>query len=320
MSSSTPHKHFQKLKVDELPGSETLITGEITLPFLVVCRIEALKKFSTSVNIPGFRKGHIPEEILVKNIGEMRILEESAEIALAREYEHIVKEAKLSVIGRPEISITKIAPGIPLEFKIRVYLEPKFELPNYKKIANEFKMESPVTNNLDSEINDVIEELEKPEIKEGEDLRTKIKENLTREKERRAKENKRLKIIESLVKATNVTIPKILIESELIKMIAQFKDDIAKANVKWEDYLLEIKKSEEDIKNEWRDKALDRVKADLIISKIADTEKIEPDKKDVEHEVKHLLSHHPNADPLRAHLYVYSILSNQKVFEFLENL
>jgi FKBP-type peptidyl-prolyl cis-trans isomerase (trigger factor) len=316
------NKNFTIAKVSKLPEAEAEITGEISLPFLVACRSEALESLGKSVSLPGFRAGHIPEDVLVKKVGEMRVLEESAEIALAREYQGILEEAKLSPIGRPEISIVKLAPGIALEFKIRVHLEPEFELPDYKAISSEIMKGKDDIEVSDKEVQEVLEEIQKREVKadleEGETLEGKIKENLLEEKKFRAREKKRLKIVEELVKKTDIAVPKVLVESELIKMLAQFKDDVERMGMKWEAYLAEAKKTEEDIKNEWKDQALQRVKAELIVIKIAETEKLEPDEKELEHEAKHILSHYPDADPLRARLFAYTQIRNAKVMEFLE--
>ncbi len=322
------HTHFNILKVEKLPESEAAITGELTLEFLKECRAEALKELNNRSNIPGFRAGHIPEDVLVKNVGELKVLEEVAEVALGREYSHIVKAAsekeRLSPIGRPTIAITKLAPGIPLEFKITVTLEPEFDLPDYKKIAKEVNVETQSTEVTDKEVDDVVEEIKKrdwkPDVKEGEDLREKIKENITHEKEFRNKEKRRLAIVEGLVKAVEVKIPKLLVESELERMIGQFKDDISRRGFKWETYLESIKKTEGEIREEWQEKARDRAKAELVIAKIAEAEKLEPDVEALEKETKHLLSHHKDADPLRARIYVYQMMRNEKVLEFLETV
>jgi len=314
-------KHVTDIKVEKLPDSEALITGALTTEYLNECRSEALKVLNERTEIDGFRKGHIPTETLIKKVGEMHVLEETAEVALGREYPSIIKEADINPIARPEISITKLAPGIPLEFRIKVVLEPEFSLPDYVKIAKDIK----ANDNLEvtePEIDAVLEEIKKqnwtPDLKEGENLRDKAKENIAKEKEFRAKEKKRLAIIDSLVKATDVSLPSLLVESELGKMIAQFKDDVARAGVQWDEYLKSIQKTEDAIKDEWKPKAIERVKAEMIIAKIAEAEKIEPKVEDLEHEAKHLLEHYPDADPLRARVYIYGLLRNEKVLQFLE--
>ncbi|MES2214054.1 MAG: trigger factor [Patescibacteria group bacterium] len=316
-------KNFIDIQTTTLPNSEVEITGAITVEFLNACKVEALKELNNKVDISGFRKGHIPEDMLVKRLGETAILEESAEIALGREFPHLMKEAKVQSIGRPTITITKLVPGTPLEFKITTAVEPTFDLPDYKKIAKDagdIKDEG-VT---DKEIADVVEEINKremkPDLKDGETLEAKIKESLTHEKKFRAKEKKRLAIIEKLVNETKIDVPKVLIDSELEKMMLGFKEDVSRAGVKWDDYLKEIKKSEDDIQSEWKDKALERAKAELIIIKIAEAEKIEPKSEEIEHEATHMLAHYPDADPFRLRVYVFTQMRNEKVFEFLENI
>lgn len=321
--SKHEHKHTNNLKIEKIDG-EAHITGEITLEALEEARGEAIKSLNSRLELPGFRKGFIPDNVLVKNIGEMKVLEEVAEIVLAHEYVHITSENKLSPIARPQIAITKLAPGIPLEFKITVALEPEFTLPDYKKIAKDSKKEDEDLKVEETEVDAVLAEIEKrgwkPELKEGEDLRTKARENLLEEKKFRAKEKVRLTIVEGLVKETDIKIPKVLVENELDRMIAQFKDDVVKHGMVWVDYLKSIKKTEEDIRVEWTEKALARAKAELIMQKIAVSEKLEPTKEEVEHETAHLLTHYKDADPLRLRIYVFEQLKNQKVFEFLETI
>jgi FKBP-type peptidyl-prolyl cis-trans isomerase (trigger factor) len=319
-------KHFTDIKVEKLPESEANISGSLTLELIKESRPDALKHLNEHVSIPGFRKGKVSEDVLVKHVGEMHILEETAEIALAKVYDEVlktaVKELKASPIGRPHVSITKLAPGVPLEFKIHLTLEPDFELPDYKKISREVMSEADDTEVTEKEINEVLEEVKekkiKAEFKEGETLEGKVKENLAEEKKFRAKEKKRLKLVEELVKATEIEVPKLLVEAELEKMLAQFKEDVQRMGMKFDEYLKELKKSEADIKDDFRVQALSRVKAEMIVAKIADEEKLAPYEGELEHEAKHLLEHYPEADPLRVRIYLYSQIRNQKVLEFLE--
>ena len=49
----------------------------------------------------------------------------------------IPDDEKLDVVGRPELVITKMAPGSPVEFTAKYALLPEVGLPDYKKIAAE---------------------------------------------------------------------------------------------------------------------------------------------------------------------------------------
>lgn len=320
------HKHFTDIKSKNLPNSEAEITGSITLEFIEECRKEALKELNNRSNFPGFRPGKIPEETLIKRLGEIAILEESAEIALGKEFGEIIKESGIKAIGRPTIGVTKLGLGIPLEFKITTAVEPEFDLPDYKALALTAKKNNPLSSMevTEKEIQEVEDEINKREfkveIKEGEDLKEKIKENLIREKEFRAIEKVRIELVDLLVKETKIEVPKILVDSELEKMIGQFKDDVSRAGVKWDEYLKSIKKTESEIKLDWFDKAVNRAKIELIVAKIATLEKIEPSSEEIEHEAKHLLEHYPDADPLRVRVYLYSQMRNEKVFQFLDKV
>ncbi len=125
------------LKVERLPDSEARIEAEISADLVSRARGEALKRLSASFSLPGFRKGALPESVLVSQLGEGQILAEAASIALDREMPTLISESKLRPIVRPSISITKLEPNAPLAFTVSLVLEPEFTLPDYKKIAKE---------------------------------------------------------------------------------------------------------------------------------------------------------------------------------------
>src|SRR3989338_8465288 len=77
-----------------------------------------------------------------------------AEHAIATFYMKLLGEEKIDAIGRPTITITKIARGNPLGVKIVTAVFPKVELPDYKKIAekiNDRKREIPEVTDKDVE-------------------------------------------------------------------------------------------------------------------------------------------------------------------------
>jgi trigger factor len=121
--------------VTKLAGSIAEITGELEEELFEGYFKQALKRLGENLDLPGFRKGKAPENVLVAKIPEVRILEEMAELALAEHYPKILEQEKIDAIGRPEISITKLARKNPLGFKIKTAVLPEIKLPNYKDIA-----------------------------------------------------------------------------------------------------------------------------------------------------------------------------------------
>ena len=96
-------------------------------------RNRAVKEISEKAEMDGFRRGKIPEDILIKNLGLGVLLEKMAVIALEKEYPKIIKEYKIKAIGRPEITLTKVAENNPLGFKIKTSVLPEITLPDYKR-------------------------------------------------------------------------------------------------------------------------------------------------------------------------------------------
>ena len=102
-------------------------------------------------------------------------------------------------------------------------------------------------------------------------------------------------------------------------MLAQFKDDVAKGGITYEDYLKHTKKTEVEIKAEWKDTAVKRAKSQVILNTIAKDEAIAPKEEDIKKEMEHILSHHKDADRFRVRMYVETFMTNELVFQFLES-
>mgnify|MGYP001073673754 CR=1 FL=1 len=95
---------------------------------------KAYKNISQKANIPGFRKGKIPYQIIDANFGKQYVLNEAASISISELYPDIVMESNLKPIDYPKIKITQLAEDLPLGIEIELELEPEVELPGYKGI------------------------------------------------------------------------------------------------------------------------------------------------------------------------------------------
>ncbi|MBI3115071.1 MAG: trigger factor [Candidatus Kerfeldbacteria bacterium] len=95
---------------------------------------KAVKRLSEAVTVPGFRKGNVPEDILVQKLGEKTILEEAAEEAVKQSFANAVADHRLATVGPPKIEVRKLARGNPLEFRATVALLPSVELGDLAKV------------------------------------------------------------------------------------------------------------------------------------------------------------------------------------------
>lgn len=356
-----------KTTIKKLPKSEVEIEGELEAEAFEAYFNKALKKIGENIELDGFRKGKVPEHVLLSKVPEIRVLEEMAEMAIAEHYPKILENEKVDAIAQPEIGITKLARKNPLGFKIKTAVMPEIKLPEYKKISK--KITSEITDaekNIavsDEEVENTITDIrksrapkkhvaeeakehihkegEKCEHEEGktepelpefnddfvkalgpfenvEDFKKKLKENIKLEKENQLKEKTRLKIIEKIIDDSEIEMPEILIEIELDKILYRMESDIAQMGLKFEDYLKHLNKTTEDLRKEFRKDAEKKAKLGLVLNEISKIEKITADKEQVEKEVLMILEHYKDADPERAKLHAENVLTNEKVFQFLE--
>jgi trigger factor len=375
-----------KIKVNKLPKSEVELAIVVDEAEFAKYHDKGFARVQEMVEVDGFRKGNATEDAIVKKYGEMIILEEMANLALRDAYVKAIDEEKLSPITEPNVTITKLAKGNPLEMTIKVTLMPEFELPSYKKISKEAAGADEKLEVTDKDIDDVIEELRKgratqathdhaqdhaghdhdhdheghdhahveeaksdedvesqqastqetksdavlpevndefaqsfgPDFKSLSDLKSKVGENLKLEKEQKAREKRRTAIVEKLIGETNVELPEAIVESELNSMLAQMRADITRFGGTWEEYLSHSKKTEDEIKADWRKDAEKRAASQIILHKIAVAEKLTATDEEIEVELVRLLATVQDADENRAKSYLYQALTNEKVLKFLE--
>ena len=332
-----------------IKNSEVEIAGEISAGDFMFGKEMAVKELSQTINIKGFRKGKIPEDLMLKNINQQALLERMAVIALEKKYPEIIKENKIKPIGRPEIVITKMAENNPLGFKIKTAVMPEVKLSNYKDVAKEATSEKKENISVnEAEVDKVLEDIIKSRAKKDDNgneilpelndefarslgnfeglnaLKKVVKENIIAEKEMKEKERVRLNILNKIIKSTSWEIPEILIEWEENKMLREMAGNITSMGLKWEDYLKHIKKTEEELKMSWREDALRRVKYGLALNEMAEKEKIEVSDDELNKEMEKISRHRAGAggntdkEHIRAH--IYGILRNEKLFQLLENI
>ena len=165
LADTMSHSHEVNFKtaftVEELPDSQVKITGELPYAELESERNAALVSLGKNVAIDGFRKGNIPAPVLEKHLGEMTIMAEMAERAIAHAYPHIIVEHGIEAIGQPQIEVKKIAPDNPLEFSATVSVVPSFELPDYIAIAKDVNTERPADEVTDAELEEKIADIQR---------------------------------------------------------------------------------------------------------------------------------------------------------------
>ncbi len=359
MTENKPYKSTIEQKEDALVEIKVSVSWDEVEKH----RKAVVEHFANNLTIDGFRKGHIPENIVKQNVGESTILSEMAERTLKAIYPQVIMENEIQVLSSPQIQITKLAEGNQFEFTATAPTLPEVTLADYKKIAKEVYSQEEDLSVTDQEVEDAIKHIQQqwtrsekmqklaneegkkvgeidprtieikdeelPELTDDfvknvgpfetvEEFKTKLKENIGEEKRLRNIDKKRAEVLNKISEKTEVKLPEILVESELHRMLGQFKGDVERAGMQLDKYLEETKKTEDDLKKSWRPDAEKYAKNQLLMNEIARAEGLSADKEEVDKEVDAILAHYKDADKHSARVYIETVLTNKLVFEFLE--
>lgn len=115
---------------------------------------QAFNKIKKDLNVPGFRKGHIPRPIFNKKFGEEVLYEDALNIILPSAYEEAVSELALEVVAQPKIDIVSMEKGKDWEISAEVVTKPEVKLGDYKDLTVEVDLSKEVT---DEEVDEKIE-------------------------------------------------------------------------------------------------------------------------------------------------------------------
>ena len=92
----------------------------------------AAKRLAQYVNIPGFRKGKAPRNIVEQYVGEDRIKHEAIEGALPKIFSEVIKENKFDVVAQPYVESYDYKVGEDLKIVAKLELRPEVTLGEYK--------------------------------------------------------------------------------------------------------------------------------------------------------------------------------------------
>jgi len=177
-----------KTTVKKLEKSEVELLNVLPSEEFLKYEEKALARISERVELPGFRKGKVPANMVKENVNDMMILEEMAELAIAGAYPKILEAEKIDAIGRPQVSITKIARGSDLEFKIVTAVLPEMNLPDYKKLSSKIKKDNPMKDVevAEADVEKTILELRKMRAEQARGASHDGHENMTEEEHKEA--------------------------------------------------------------------------------------------------------------------------------------
>ncbi len=116
---------------------------------------KVLKKFQANLKTSGFRKGHMPLELVEKSIDQNALQNEFLDEAMSALYSAAARSERLRPVTAPKVNMKKFVPFTTLEFEVEVPVIGKIKLADYKKIS----VAKPDAKVTDKDVNAVIENL-----------------------------------------------------------------------------------------------------------------------------------------------------------------
>lgn len=114
---------------------------------------KAYRKSVKKISVPGFRPGKAPRKMIEKLYGEGVFFEDAVNDLYPSALASAVEEAKLELVDRPEVEITKIEKADGVEFKATCIVKPEVEVSDYKGIKAEKTVKTVTDEDLNGELN-----------------------------------------------------------------------------------------------------------------------------------------------------------------------
>lgn len=118
---------------------------------------KSFAKNASKFNVPGFRKGKAPRNIVERYYGEQALYDDAINIVCSEAYDLAIDEKNIHPVDRPEIDILQIGNNENLIFTAKVTVKPEVELGAYMGVEVK-KAEAVLTDeDVENEFKKVIE-------------------------------------------------------------------------------------------------------------------------------------------------------------------
>lgn len=263
------------------------ITFTITLPTADVQKATEIEidKAVQYVTVPGFRQGKAPKNVAINHINFEKVREEVLKKLLPDAYSKAVSEHNIKPIINPKIHVENFEEGKDWVFTASTCEMPEVALNDYKDAIKNITVKSKI----------VIpgKEPQQPNFDD---------------------------IVKVLLDKITVTVPKILVEGEVERLLSQLLSEIKSLGLSLDQYIASTGKSIESLKSEYQTKAENDIKFEFALQKIAEVEKIAVNPEEVEEALKKAKDD-TERKQLESNVYLLaSILRQQKTLDFLKNL
>lgn len=259
----------------------------ITIPSKIVGDTTeiVLEEVVKSASVAGFRKGKAPKKIVEGKVDKAKVKEEVLKKLLPQAYAQEIKKHDIKPIINPRIHVDILEDGKDWKFTASVCEAPQVDLNGYKenikKITAKSKIIIPGKDPQEASLDEIMAELQK---------------------------------------SVNVKVSKIIVEGEVERLLAQTLSEIKRLGLTLNQYLASTHRTVEELKEEYEKKAINDIKLEFALAKIAEEEKIIVEDKEIEDAIKNAKDENERKG-LEANRYLLAtVIRQQKALDFLKKL
>ncbi|MDE6530417.1 MAG: trigger factor [Lachnospiraceae bacterium] len=125
------------LQIEKMEHNMAKLTIEVPYEEFDKAVDQAYKKNKNKINVPGFRKGKVPRQVMEKMYGKEVFFEDAANIIIPDAYSKAYDECEEEIVSSPKIDVVQMEVDKPFIFTAEVALNPSVKLGEYKGIEIE---------------------------------------------------------------------------------------------------------------------------------------------------------------------------------------
>lgn len=119
------------VSVEKLEKNIVALEVTVEAEKFVLAVKQAAKTLAKKVNVPGFRKGKAPRQMVELHVGKEALYDEALDHLIGPAYAEAVVESGIDPVDRPAVDLVQIEEGKDLIFKAKVTVKPEVELGEY---------------------------------------------------------------------------------------------------------------------------------------------------------------------------------------------
>jgi trigger factor len=141
-----------KSAVETLNPTRVKLIVEVPFEELKPSLDAAYKKIAGQINVPGFRRGKVPPQVVDQRVGRGVVLDEAVNEALPQLYFQALEENQIQALSQPDIEVVSFEDGGEFAFAAELDVRPDIEVPEYEGIQAEVQDVELTDDDVDAQL------------------------------------------------------------------------------------------------------------------------------------------------------------------------